>query len=119
MLIVQVVLVQFCTQGLAKLAASVTRSFATASVIGNALNLFQIMSAGFILVDVPPYVSWIRWISPYFYSFSTYLLSHIRRGGGADCTGIMSTTQFRDRTFDCPANSLANLGQVRSCFLTI
>lgn len=81
MLTVQVVLVQFCTQGLAKLAASVTRSFATASVIGNALNLFQIMSAGFILVDVPPYVSWIRWISPYFYSFSTYLLSHIQRGG--------------------------------------
>jgi hypothetical protein len=61
--------VQFCVQGLALLAASITRSFAAASVVGNALNLFQIMSSGFIVTTVPPYVWWIRWISPYFYSF--------------------------------------------------
>lgn len=54
------------------LAASVTRAFAAASVIGNALNLFQIMSAGFLVVSVPPYVWWIRWISPYFYSFRMF-----------------------------------------------
>lgn len=63
---------QFCTQGLALLSASLTRSFATASVVGNALNLFQIMSSGFIVTWVPPYVWWIRWISPYFYSFREF-----------------------------------------------
>ncbi|EIW69228.1 hypothetical protein TREMEDRAFT_31078 [Tremella mesenterica DSM 1558] len=45
-------------------------------------------------VHVPVYVSWIRWISPYFYSYR-----------------ILATTQFKDRTFHCPPDSSANLDQ--------
>ncbi|WVR04136.1 hypothetical protein IAU60_001135 [Kwoniella sp. DSM 27419] len=92
--IASTILVQFATQGFSLIAASLTRSFATASLVGNATNLFMIMSSGFIVTDVPPYVEWIRWISPYFYSFR-----------------IIATTQFRDRVFDCPQDSAANLNQ--------
>ncbi|WVQ92160.1 hypothetical protein IAS59_005968 [Cryptococcus gattii] len=92
--IASTILVQFTTQGLALLSASLLRSFSAASMLGNSLNLFQIMSSGFILTNVPVYVAWIRWISSYFYSFR-----------------IVATTQFRDRVFDCPAESNANLNQ--------
>lgn len=94
--IASTILVQFTTQGLALLSASLLRSFSAASMLGNSLNLFQIMSSGFILTNVPVYVAWIRWISPYFYSFR-----------------IIATTQFKDRVFDCPAESNANLNQCR------
>ncbi|WVQ83463.1 hypothetical protein IAT38_005604 [Cryptococcus sp. DSM 104549] len=92
--IASTMLVQITTQGLALLSASLLRSFSAASMLGNSLNLFQIMSSGFILTNVPVYVSWIRWISPYFYSFR-----------------IVATTQFKDRVFDCPSESSANLNQ--------
>ncbi|WWD16853.1 hypothetical protein CI109_101285 [Kwoniella shandongensis] len=92
--IASTILVQITTQGLSLLAASLLRSFSSASVVGNALNLFQIMSSGFIVTHVPVYVAWIRWISPYFYSFR-----------------IVATTQFKDRVFACPAESAANLNQ--------
>ncbi|WWC87631.1 uncharacterized protein L201_002521 [Kwoniella dendrophila CBS 6074] len=92
--IASTILVQFATQGLSLLAASILRSFAAASMFGNSLNLLMIMSSGFIVVHVPAYVSWIRWISPYFYSFR-----------------IIATTQFKDRIFDCPQDSAANLNQ--------
>ncbi|WVF67064.1 hypothetical protein IAT40_001808 [Kwoniella sp. CBS 6097] len=92
--IASTILVQLCTQGMSLVAAALLRSFAAASMMGNALNLFMIMSSGFIVTHVPPYVAWIRWISPYFYSFR-----------------IIATTQFKDRKFDCPADSAANLEQ--------
>ncbi|WVO24277.1 uncharacterized protein IAS62_005641 [Cryptococcus decagattii] len=92
--IASTILVQFATQGLALLSAALLRSFSAASMLGNSLNLFQIMSSGFILTNVPVYVAWIRWISSYFYSFR-----------------IIATTQFKDRVFDCPAESDANLNQ--------
>ncbi|KAK8861246.1 hypothetical protein IAR55_002065 [Kwoniella newhampshirensis] len=92
--IASTILVQITTQGLSLLSASLLRSFSSASVVGNALNLFQIMSSGFIVTHVPVYVSWIRWISPYFYSFR-----------------IVATTQFKDRVFSCPVESAANLNQ--------
>lgn len=87
-------LVQCTTQGLALFASSVTRSFAQASLIGNAINIFQLLSAGFILVNPPNYAEWIRWLSPYFYSFR-----------------IVATVVFKDRVFDCPPISDANLEQ--------
>ncbi|WVQ77432.1 hypothetical protein IAR50_007118 [Cryptococcus sp. DSM 104548] len=93
-IIASTLLVQMTTQGLALLSAALLRSFPAASMLGNSINLFQIMSAGFILTHVPPYVAWIRWISPYFYSFR-----------------IVATTQFKDRIFDCPSDSSANLNQ--------
>ncbi|ORX36262.1 P-loop containing nucleoside triphosphate hydrolase protein [Kockovaella imperatae] len=86
--------VQFAVQGISLLAASIFRSFAGASMVGNALNLFQLVSAGFLVVHVPAYVKWVRWISPFFYSFR-----------------IVATIQFKDRQFDCPAESAANLNQ--------
>ncbi|KAK4686772.1 hypothetical protein P7C73_g3345, partial [Tremellales sp. Uapishka_1] len=92
--IASTVTVQFAVQGAALLAASLLRSFAQASLLGNAVNLFQIMSAGFIVTNVPNYVKWIRWISPYFYSFR-----------------IVATLQFKDRVFDCPPDTSANLNQ--------
>ncbi|WWC68886.1 uncharacterized protein I206_102822 [Kwoniella pini CBS 10737] len=92
--IASTILVQFATQGLSLVSSSLLRSFAAASLVGNALNLFMIMSSGFIVVHVPAYVAWIRWLSPYFYSFR-----------------IIATTQFKDRVFDCPPDSAANLNQ--------
>ncbi|KAL7419907.1 hypothetical protein Q5752_005823 [Cryptotrichosporon argae] len=93
-IIASTVLVQFCVQGVSVMSASVFRSFSGASQVGNALNLFQLMSAGFLLVHVPAYVAWIRWISPYFYSFR-----------------IVATLQFQDRVFACPADTGANAEQ--------
>ncbi|BEI93776.1 uncharacterized protein CcaverHIS019_0602350 [Cutaneotrichosporon cavernicola] len=87
-------LVQCAIQGLALFVSSVTRSFAQASLIGNAINIFQLLSAGFVLVDPPDYAEWIRWLSPYFYSFR-----------------IVATVVFKDRVFDCPPISNANLAQ--------
>jgi ABC-type multidrug transport system ATPase subunit len=87
-------LVQCAIQGLALFVSSVTRSFPQASLIGNAINIFQLLSAGFILVDPPDYAEWIRWLSPYFYSFR-----------------IVATVVFKDRVFACPPTSEANLAQ--------
>ncbi|KAK6907065.1 hypothetical protein I203_101054 [Kwoniella mangroviensis CBS 8507] len=92
--IASTILVQFATQGLSLVSASFLRSFSAASLVGNAFNLFMIMSSGFIVTHVPAYVAWIRWLSPYFYSFR-----------------IIATTQFKDRVFDCPQDSAANLNQ--------
>ncbi|WRT65356.1 uncharacterized protein IL334_002299 [Kwoniella shivajii] len=92
--IASTILVQFATQGLSLLSASLLRSFSAASLVGNAFNLFMIMSSGFIVTHVPAYVAWIRWLSPYFYSFR-----------------IIATTQFKDRVFNCPPDSAANLNQ--------
>lgn len=95
--IASTILVQCTTQGLALFSSAVTRSFAQASLIGNAINIFQILSAGFMIVNPPNYAEWIRWLSPYFYSFR-----------------VVATTVFKDRTFECanwPSGGGANLEQ--------
>ena len=94
-MIASTVSVQFAVQGASLLSSSIFRSFASASMVGNALNLFQLVSSGFLVTNVPVYVKWIRWISPYFYSFR-----------------IVANTQYKDRIFHCPADSAANLAQV-------
>ena len=53
---------QWATQGLAFFSASVVRNFAQASIICNALSLFQTLSAGFVLTNVPRWVFWIRYM---------------------------------------------------------
>lgn len=40
--------------------ASLIRPYAQASIIANVCNLFQTMSAGFLLVDVPDYLEWVK-----------------------------------------------------------
>lgn len=60
------------------------RSFARASLLGNALVIFFILSTGFFIVNVPGWIRWFRWLSPYFFSFRVIVIS-----------------QFRNRTFSC------------------
>ncbi|KAF7306405.1 Pleiotropic drug resistance proteins (PDR1-15), ABC superfamily [Mycena indigotica] len=75
---------QWSTQGLALIAASIFRGFPQASMCANALSLFFTLSAGFSLTVVPVWLRWIKWISTTFYSFR-----------------VMAITQFKDRTFEC------------------
>ncbi|KAH7106594.1 P-loop containing nucleoside triphosphate hydrolase protein, partial [Auriculariales sp. MPI-PUGE-AT-0066] len=78
------ILVQLCFVSWSLLVTSMERSFARASLLGNALSIFFILSVGFFVVKVPAWIYWIRWLSPYFYSFRILILS-----------------QFRGRTFAC------------------
>lgn len=48
------------THALPTLQASLIRPYAQASIIANVCNLFQTMSAGFLLVDVPDYLEWVK-----------------------------------------------------------
>ncbi|KAJ7748491.1 P-loop containing nucleoside triphosphate hydrolase protein, partial [Mycena maculata] len=75
---------QWATQGLALVAASIFRGFPQASLVANALSLFFTLAAGFSLTNVPVWLRWIKWISTTFYSFR-----------------VVATTQFKGRTFAC------------------
>ncbi|EJD39012.1 hypothetical protein AURDEDRAFT_187588 [Auricularia subglabra TFB-10046 SS5] len=81
------IVVQLCFVAWALLAASVERSFARASLLGNALSIFFIMSVGFFVVHVPGWIRWMRWLSPYFYSFRVCLLTQLR-GRSFSCEGV-------------------------------
>ncbi|KIR40028.1 ABC transporter [Cryptococcus deuterogattii 99/473] len=89
--IASTILVQFTTQGLALLS----HEFGV-HIVGRAppFHGWRFAQLNFFRTNVPVYVAWIRWISSYFYSFR-----------------IIATTQFKDRVFDCPAESNANLNQ--------
>ncbi|KAL7410573.1 P-loop containing nucleoside triphosphate hydrolase protein [Mrakia frigida] len=75
---------QWATMGLALFSASIVRNFAQASIICNALSLFQTLSAGFVLTNVPPWVKWVRWIAPQFYAYRA-----------------IAPTLLKDRLFAC------------------
>ncbi|KAG8774795.1 hypothetical protein FRC12_001829 [Ceratobasidium sp. 428] len=79
------ILVQLGTVGFALLAASLQRTYAQASLMANGLSIFFLLNAGYLLLRPPVYVSWIKWISVYYYGFRAVAIS-----------------QFRDRTFECP-----------------
>ncbi|QRV93619.1 ABC transporter [Ceratobasidium sp. AG-Ba] len=79
------VLVQLGTVGFALLAASLQRTYAQASLMANGLSIFFLLNAGYLLLRPPVYVSWIKWISVYYYGFRAVAIS-----------------QFRGRTFACP-----------------
>ncbi|KAJ7293859.1 P-loop containing nucleoside triphosphate hydrolase protein [Mycena rebaudengoi] len=83
-IIANCICLQWATQGLSLVAASIFRGFPQASMTANALSLFFTMSAGFAVQKVPIWLRWIRWISTTFYSFR-----------------IAATTQFKGRTFAC------------------
>lgn len=53
-------------------------------MLGNALSIFFILSPGFFIINVPGWIRWFRWISPYFYAFRA-----------------ITITQFRGREFEC------------------
>ncbi|TFY64457.1 hypothetical protein EVJ58_g2620 [Rhodofomes roseus] len=69
----------------ALLAAAMDRNFAQASLIANGLSIAMFLSAGYLIVNLPAYIGWMKWLSPYFYGFRW--------------TAI---TQFRGRVFSCP-----------------
>ncbi|KAF8305817.1 hypothetical protein DL93DRAFT_2232864 [Clavulina sp. PMI_390] len=79
------VLCQLVMMGFALLTASCIRTYATASLLSNALSLFLLLTAGYLIISPPIWLRWIRWVSLFFYSFR-----------------IIITSQFRDRKFDCP-----------------
>jgi hypothetical protein len=76
---------QWATMGLAFFSAAIVRNFAQASVVCNALSLFQTLSAGFVLTNVPPWVKWVRYIAPQFYAYRA-----------------IAPTLLGDRMFACP-----------------
>ncbi|KAI0086907.1 P-loop containing nucleoside triphosphate hydrolase protein [Irpex rosettiformis] len=92
--VIDIIMIQMCFVAWALFAASIERSFARASLLGNALSIFFILSPGFFLVNVPGWIRWFRYISPYFYSFRIVILS-----------------QLRHRTFPCPSLPLGDLAQ--------
>ncbi|QRW07787.1 ABC transporter [Ceratobasidium sp. AG-Ba] len=61
------VLVQLGTVGFALLAASLQRTYAQASLMANGLSIFFLLNAGYLLLRPPVYVSWIKWISVYYW----------------------------------------------------
>ncbi|KAG8687621.1 hypothetical protein FRC08_011882, partial [Ceratobasidium sp. 394] len=79
------VLVQLGTVGFALLAASLQRTYAQASLMANGLSIFFLLNAGYLLLRPPVYVSWVKWISVYYYGFRAVAIS-----------------QFRGRSFACP-----------------
>lgn len=58
----------------ALLAASINRSFASASLLANGFSILFVLSSGYIITDLGVWISWTRWLSPYFYSA---FLSHV------------------------------------------
>ncbi|CAE6438340.1 unnamed protein product [Rhizoctonia solani] len=83
--IAECVLVQLGTVGFALLAASLQRTYAQASLMANGLSIFFLLTAGYLLIHPPVYVSWVKWISVYYYGFRAVAIS-----------------QFKNRTFACP-----------------
>ncbi|KDN46584.1 hypothetical protein RSAG8_04237, partial [Rhizoctonia solani AG-8 WAC10335] len=83
--VAECVLVQLGTVGFALLAASLQRTYAQASLMANGLSIFFLLTAGYLLIHPPAYVSWVKWISVYYYGFRAVAIS-----------------QFKNRTFACP-----------------
>ncbi|THG93869.1 hypothetical protein EW026_g7481 [Hermanssonia centrifuga] len=86
--VIDIIMVQLCFVAWPLFAASIERSFARASLLGNALSIFFILSPGYFVVNVPGWIRWFRWLSPLFFSFRIIVIS-----------------QFRNRTFSFMALS--------------
>ncbi|KAH8922576.1 P-loop containing nucleoside triphosphate hydrolase protein [Atractiella rhizophila] len=78
------ILQQIASFGYGLVSAATSRSFARASLVGNSSSIVLLLTAGYVLVDVPVYIKWARWISPYYYGFHW-----------------LATSQFEDRRFAC------------------
>ncbi|ORY74754.1 P-loop containing nucleoside triphosphate hydrolase protein [Leucosporidium creatinivorum] len=82
--IAQCILQQLCALVYALLCASINRAFSQASLLANGFSIVFILTAGYLITDVPIWISWARWLSPYFYGFMW-----------------IGRTQFIGRTFAC------------------
>ncbi|GAA5921109.1 hypothetical protein JCM3775_004094 [Rhodotorula graminis] len=67
--IAQGILQQEAAWAYALLCCGVQRSFAQASMLANGFSIFFLLSAGYLVTDLGAWVSWLRWISPFFYGF--------------------------------------------------
>lgn len=76
------ILMQLCTIGYAYVCVSLApgRSFATASLIGNAMSIFFFLTAGYVLNynDIPVYIRWFRYINYYAYAYHVAVLNELR-----------------------------------------
>ncbi|KAK4700817.1 hypothetical protein P7C70_g5427, partial [Phenoliferia sp. Uapishka_3] len=63
--IAQCIMQQLAAWSYATIAASLSRSFASASLLANGFSIPFILSSGYLIVDLPIWVSWTRWLSPY------------------------------------------------------
>jgi ABC-type multidrug transport system fused ATPase/permease subunit len=80
----QCIMQQIAAWGYALLACSLARGFAGASLLANGFSIPFILSSGYLIINLPVWVAWTRWISPYFYGFNW-----------------IARTQFQGRTFAC------------------
>ncbi|GAA5912086.1 uncharacterized protein JCM6883_007106 [Sporobolomyces salmoneus] len=64
------IMLQQSSWSYALLAASINRSFASASLLANGFSILFVLSSGYIITDLGVWISWSRWLSPYFYSFN-------------------------------------------------
>ncbi|GAA6021211.1 hypothetical protein JCM11491_001608 [Sporobolomyces phaffii] len=64
------IMLQQSSWSYALLAASINRSFASASLLANGFSILFVLSSGYIITDLGVWISWTRWLSPYFYSFN-------------------------------------------------
>ena len=62
----QCILQQHASFAYALLAAAADRNFAQASLIANGLSIALFLSAGYLIVNLPAYIGWTKWMSPYF-----------------------------------------------------
>ncbi|SCV69195.1 BQ2448_2215 [Microbotryum intermedium] len=78
------IMLQLSSFGFAAMCCAVNRSFAQASLLANALSINFVLTAGYLIVDLPVWIAWLRWLGPYFYGFHW-----------------IATQQFQGRTFAC------------------
>ncbi|TFK50026.1 P-loop containing nucleoside triphosphate hydrolase protein [Heliocybe sulcata] len=81
------ILQQIASFAYALFAGSMARPFAEASLLANGLSIMFVLSAGYIIVDLPGYIGWTRWLSPYFYGFRWVAISQFK-GREFACSGI-------------------------------
>ncbi|GAA5939117.1 uncharacterized protein JCM15063_004431 [Sporobolomyces koalae] len=79
------IMLQQSSWSYALLAASINRSFAQASLLANGFSILFVLSSGYIITNLGVWISWTRWLSPYFYAFNWQV-----------------RLQFLGRQFACP-----------------
>ncbi|KAM0752952.1 P-loop containing nucleoside triphosphate hydrolase protein [Meredithblackwellia eburnea MCA 4105] len=82
--IAQCILQQLAAWGYALITAAINRSFAQASLLANGFSIPFILTAGYLIIDLPVWIRWARWISPYFYGYQW-----------------ITRLQFINRSFSC------------------
>ncbi|KZT29972.1 P-loop containing nucleoside triphosphate hydrolase protein [Neolentinus lepideus HHB14362 ss-1] len=81
------ILQQLASFAYALFAGSMARPFAEASLLANGLSIMFVLSAGYIIVNLPAYIGWTRWLSPYFYGFRWVAISQFK-GKEFSCSGF-------------------------------